>query len=91
MEDEFIDVVFKNSPNGVEGLTIEQLKRFIRHRANVKLGDLGLKSNWKNIGSDVGLPWFDVLVGQNTHTDFFALRSSDYSKAVVEFTDDIFE
>jgi ribonucleoside-diphosphate reductase beta chain len=91
LEDNFIDRVFAMSPDGVEGLSVDELKTFIRHRANVKLGDLGLKPIWRKQGAAVGLPWFDVLVGENANQEFLAGRVSEYSKGVVQFDDSIFE
>jgi ribonucleoside-diphosphate reductase beta chain len=41
LEDDFIDKAFELGE--VEGLTVADVKTFIRHRANTKLNDLGLK------------------------------------------------
>jgi uncharacterized protein YbcC (UPF0753/DUF2309 family) len=46
LEDSFLDNAFKLGE--AEGLTLHQMKNFIRHRANLKLQELGLKANWKN-------------------------------------------
>ena len=35
----------------------------------------------KVIESANQLEWFDHLTGGTTHTDFFAIRSTDYAKA----------
>ena len=52
-------------------------------RANAKLYDLGLKTNWKNIDQNSlkKMTWFDELSGGTKLTDFFASRVSDYSKS----------
>jgi ribonucleoside-diphosphate reductase beta chain len=86
LEDAFIDMVFRDG--SVEGLDPSDLKTFIRHRANTKLGDLGLKSNWRNIDRDAlqRMDWFDQLsVGVNQQ-DFFAGRITDYAKGHIDFT-----
>jgi ribonucleoside-diphosphate reductase beta chain len=89
LEDSFIDKVFEKG--NVEGIDPKDLKQFIRHRANVKLGDLGLKTNWKNIDQEAlsRMSWFDFLSSGVESQDFFAQRVSDYSKGNIDF-DNIF-
>lgn len=86
LEDEFIDKAFELGP--IEGLDPIDLKAFIRHRANTKLTDLGLKINWKNIDKDslTRMEWFDVMSAGVNHSDFFASRVSDYSKGTIDFS-----
>lgn len=86
LEDDFIDTVFQDGP--IEGLDPKDIKQFIRHRANTKLGDLGLKMNWKNIDQDslARMAWFDMMTTGVNHTDFFAQRVSEYSKGHVDFS-----
>lgn len=90
LEDDFIDKAFEVGE--VEGLTAREMKVFIRHRANTKLQDLGLRKVWKSLDKDVlnRLSWFDVLSSGVSHSDFFASRVSDYAKGVVDF-DGIFD
>ncbi len=85
LEDDFIDTIFKGQE--IEGLSAHDLKQFIRHRANVKLGDLGLKMNWKNLNEEAvsRMSWFDFLSSGVESQDFFASRVSDYSKGVMNF------
>ena len=80
LEDNFIDNAF--SLGDIEGLTKEDLKNFIRHRANLKLQEIGLKSNWKNIDQAAldRMSWFNVMSGGVEHQDFFSQRVSEYSK-----------
>ena len=89
LEDDFIDQVFEKGE--IDSLSSKDLKNFIRNRANVKLGDLGLKMNWKNIDKESlrRMEWFDFLSCGVEQQDFFANRVSDYSKGSVNF-DDIF-
>lgn len=86
LEDAFIDKAFELGP--IEGLDPADLKAFIRHRANTKLNDLNLKSNWKNIDKEAlaRMSWFDVLSAGVSHADFFASRVTDYSKGSVDFS-----
>ena len=61
-------------------------------RANAKLYDLGLKTNWKNIDQESlkRMAWFDELSGGQKWSDFFSSRVTDYAKC--NFTiDNLFE
>lgn len=86
LEDAFIDEVFEQG--SIEGLDPKDLKAFIRHRTNTKLGDLGLPSIWRNINKQSlsNLDWFDYLTVGVEHQDFFAGRVSSYSRGVVDFS-----
>lgn len=86
LEDNFIDNAF--SLGQIRGLDPKDLKNFIRHRANTKLQDLGLNSNWRNIDQDSlkRMEWFDELSSGMNFTDFFDQKSSEYSK--VHFTEE---
>jgi ribonucleoside-diphosphate reductase beta chain len=82
LEDNFIDKAFELGD--VQGLTKSQMKNFIRHRANMKLQEIGLKQNWKNINKEEveQMQWFDVLSYGASQHDFFAGKDgSSYSKA----------
>lgn len=86
LEDAFIDKAFELGE--MEGLTSKDMKAFIRHRCNAKLGDLGLKSNWKNIDKDIlkNMEWFDVLSTGTSHSDFFASRVDSYAKGTHDWS-----
>lgn len=90
LEDNFIDKVFEKGD--IEGLSKEDLKVFIRNRANNQLGKIGLKQNWKNIDKEAlsRMAWFDMLVAAPRLDDFFAIKPTDYSKGTVKFDDDMF-
>lgn len=80
MEEQFIDKMFEQG--NLENLKKEDLKNFIRKRANEKLHELGYQSIFNyNVKSAEELDWFYHLTGGHTHTDFFAVRPTDYSKA----------
>lgn len=86
LEDEYIDKVFEHGE--VEGIQSKQLKTYIRHRANTKLGDLKCKPNWKNINKDevsAITSWFDLAAAGVEHADFFVSRVSSYSKGHVNW------
>lgn len=86
LEDNFIDKVFEMGD--LQGLTSKDLKAFIRMRTNTKLGDLGLKANWKNIDKEAlkNMEWFDQLsIGVNRQ-DFFSGRVSDYARGNIDFS-----
>lgn len=87
LEDAFIDKAF--SFGDIEGISVHELKNYIRFRANTKLTDLGLKSNWKNIDQDAlkSMSWFDVLSQGVVSQDSFAGRVTDYGKGNVDFYD----
>lgn len=86
LEDDFIDKAFSLGP--IEGLSLSDLKAFIRFRCNTKLNDLGLKKLWKKIDKEAleRMAWFDVLSAGVGHNDFFASRVDAYSKGTIDFT-----
>jgi ribonucleoside-diphosphate reductase beta chain len=72
----------------LENLKSNDLKEFISKRANEKLGELGYNAipggdfHFEyNDKKSSNLDWFYHLTGGTTHTDFFAVRPTDYSKA----------
>ena len=82
-EENYIDKMFE--AGDVEGIKAFDLKQFIRRRLNQKLYELGytdLGTYFKfDTGAEKNLAWFEHLTGGVTHTDFFAIRPTDYSKA----------
>ena len=82
-EENYIDKMFE--AGDVEGIKAFDLKQFIRRRLNQKLHELGytdLGTYFKfDTGAEKNLAWFEHLTGGVTHTDFFAIRPTDYSKA----------
>ena len=83
LEFQYINKMFEMGD--IEGISAIDLKNFIRKRKNEKLVELG----YLDLGlyfpyvpeSAAKLDWFYHLTGGVTHTDFFAMRSTDYSKA----------
>jgi ribonucleoside-diphosphate reductase beta chain len=85
LEDDFIDKAFEAGP--IEGLTKEDMKMFIRHRCNTKLGDLTLEPLWEIDKSIISsMQWFDVLSTGVAMQDFFSGRNTDYARGVVNFS-----
>ena len=82
LEFRYIDKMFEMGD--IEGISANDLKHFISKRTNEKLVELGyLNVELFPYNSDMAakLDWFYHLTGGVTHTDFFAMRSTDYSKA----------
>ena len=80
MEHDFIDKMFEKGD--LENLKAKDLKNFILRRANEKLYELGYEPSFQyDIESANQLEWFYHLTGGTTHTDFFAIRPTDYAKA----------
>jgi len=80
MEHNFIDMIFEKGD--LENLKSTDLKEFISKRGNEKLKELGYEPTFEfNDKKASNLDWFYHLTGGITHTDFFAVRPTDYSKA----------
>ncbi|GAB3117962.1 ribonucleotide-diphosphate reductase subunit beta [Novispirillum itersonii] len=80
LEDNFIDLAFESGE--VEGLTAEDVKRYIRYIADRRLTQLGLYPVYhieKN-----PLPWLDAMLNAVEHTNFFENRATEYSKAATQ-------
>lgn len=87
LEDNFIDKAFELGP--VEGLEPNDLKQYLRFRANTKLTDLGLKTNWKNVDKEAVTritSWLDILSSGIEQTDFFSTRPTAYVKGNVDWS-----
>ena len=87
LEFNFIDKIFEMGD--LENLSKEELKNFIKHRVNTKMGDLGLKPLIPSSEIDQGalktMLWFDAVIAGKQHTDFFASRVTNYSKGHMEW------
>jgi len=87
LEFDFIDRAFEMGE--VKGLNINQLKNFIKERANQKLIELGYNPLYNNIDPNLlkQMEWFGHLTSGKTHQDFFAGRVTDYSKSTADWSD----
>jgi ribonucleotide reductase beta subunit family protein with ferritin-like domain len=82
LEDSFIDLAY-NGEIGVDDLSIamaglqkEDVKLYIRHIADRRLLQLGLKPNFEV--KDNPLPWLDWVLNAPDHTNFFENRVTEY-------------
>jgi ribonucleoside-diphosphate reductase beta chain len=87
LEFDFIDKAFEMGE--VEGLNKNQLKNFIKERANQKLIELGYNPLYNDIDPNLlkQMEWFGHLTSGKTHQDFFAGRVTDYSKSTADWSD----
>lgn len=76
-EDAFIDLAFELGV--VEGLTPEEVKRYIRYIADRRLIQLGLQPVHRIEKNP--LPWMEEMLNGVEHANFFENRSTEYSKA----------
>lgn len=87
LEVAFVKRVFGEAT--IDGVSVEGLVKYIKHRCNVKLGDIGLEPIYEDC-ADHGFDWVDVIAGGNNHADFFARRVTDYTKVGDFSADDLF-
>jgi ribonucleoside-diphosphate reductase beta chain len=87
LEFDFIDKAFEMGE--IEGLNKEQLKNFIKARANDKMKELGYNPVYNDIDPALlkQMEWFGHLTSGKTHQDFFANRVTDYSKSTGDWSD----
>jgi ribonucleoside-diphosphate reductase beta chain len=79
LEDKFIDLAF--GVNEMEGLSSEDVKKYIRYIADRRLISLGLKGVFKVKKNP--LPWVEEMINAPTHTNFFENRATDYAKVAL--------
>jgi len=87
LEFDFIDKAFEMGE--VEGLNVDQLKNFIKARANEKMIELGYNAVYNDIDPNLlkQMEWFGHLTSGKTHQDFFAGRVTDYAKSTSDWSD----
>lgn len=76
LEDKFIDLAFE--VGGVEGLTSDEVKKYIRYIADRRLIGLGMKGIFKVKQNP--LPWVEEILNAPEHANFFEQRATAYSK-----------
>jgi ribonucleoside-diphosphate reductase beta chain len=79
-EDAFIDLAFELG--GIEGMTPDDIKRYIRYIADRRLVQLGLEPVY-HVEQDP-LPWMAQMLGGIEHANFFEARSTEYSKSATQ-------
>jgi len=83
-EDAFIEL------GGVEGMTAEDVKAYIRYIADRRLMQLGLNGMYQIYRNP--LPWMHEMLNGLEHTNFFENRATEYSKAATQGTwDEVFD
>lgn len=75
LEDKFINLAYKG--NEIEGLDKKEVKAYIRHIADRRLLQLGMKPIFK--AKDNPLPWLDWVLNGASHDNFFEKRVTEYS------------
>lgn len=77
LEERFVDLAFEMGP--VEGLSADDVKRYIRYVADWRLEQLGLP---KVHGiAKHPLPWLTEILNGVEHANFFETRATEYAKA----------
>lgn len=82
-EDLCAELIFEGGP--VEGITVDDLKSYIRYMVDYRLRNLGLKSIFR-LGRKHPLPWLTPLLSGPEHANFFEARATEYSKAATQGT-----
>lgn len=75
LEDKVIELAFELGD--VEGLSMEEVKTYIRYVADRRLLQLGLKPNWGI--EDNPLPWLEWIVSGDSFKNFFEGVVTDYN------------
>jgi len=75
LEDKFIDLAFKG--NDVQGMTKKEVRDYIRHIADRRLLQLGMKPKFNQ--KDNPLDWLDWVLNGASHDNFFEKRVTEYS------------
>lgn len=76
LEDSFIDLAFEQG--GIEGLTPDEVKQYVRYIADRRLQQLGLNPTY--LIDNNPLPWLESLINAPEHANFFEQRATEYSK-----------
>jgi ribonucleoside-diphosphate reductase beta chain len=79
LEDTFIDLAF--SMGAMDGLSSEDVKKYIRYIADRRLISLGLKGIFKVKKNP--LPWVEEMINAPIHGNFFENRVTDYAKGAL--------
>jgi len=80
LEDNFIDLAFEQG--GIQGLTKEEVKEYIRYIADRRLLQLGLKANYGVKNNP--LPWLADMLNSVEHANFFESKVTEYAKGTLK-------
>ena len=75
-EDAFIDLAFSMGP--VQGMTADDIKKYIRYIADWRLGQLKLPAIYGI--KEHPIPWLSEILNGVEHANFFEQRATEYSK-----------
>jgi ribonucleoside-diphosphate reductase beta chain len=75
LEDKFIKLAFNGHDQ--EGITEKEVKQYIRHIADRRLLQLGMKAKFN--AKDNPMPWLDWVLNGASHDNFFEKRVTEYS------------
>ncbi|NVK19216.1 MAG: ribonucleotide-diphosphate reductase subunit beta [Methylocystaceae bacterium] len=81
-EDAFIDLCFEMG--AIEGMTPEDVKKYIRYIGDRRLEQLGMEPQYHIERNP--LPWLDAMLNAVEHANFFENRATEYSKAATQGT-----
>ena len=84
LEDAFIDLCFEQG--GIENLTADEVKDYIRFIANKRWTQLGFSGTLYEANQTNPLPWLDWVINGVEHTNFFEARPTEYSKGTLKGT-----
>ena len=82
LEDNYLDFVF--SLGDIKGLTKDEMKQYIRHLADRRLLEFGMKPNFKV--KENPLPWMEEMVNASSFSNFFDVTVTEYGKGTLEGT-----
>lgn len=77
MEEAFIDLAFKMGD--IQGLTAEDMKRYVRYICDYRLKQLQLPTVFDT--KEHPLPWLHAMLNGVEHANFFETRPTEYSKS----------
>jgi ribonucleoside-diphosphate reductase beta chain len=81
-EDAFIDLAFELGE--VEGLSPDEVKRYIRFIADRRMTQLGVEPVFKIEKNP--LPWMDEMLNAVEHANFFENRATEYTRGATQGT-----
>jgi len=67
--------------DGIDGINIDEMIRYVKYRANKMAGMLGIESLYPDTADNV-MPWIKAYADNftQTKTDFFEMRNASYKK-----------
>jgi len=81
LENHFIDLAFEMG--GIQGITAEETKQYVKYIADRRLMQLGLKANF-NV-TENPFPWLDYIINSVSHSNFFEKRETEYTKGGIKW------